>query len=188
MDFTIKRYGDYFKFFNEKDELIAYSTYESKWIRWYKDLYFCSKEGDLQASRSIMRIKFPLRVRFEIDFFNPDFSVTMRMKKLAGGSLTVQVKNDHYEIVINKGTHISFFKNGKQIALLSDKSVEFLGQETMRLRTDFDIDQKILFTLITAWKFDFQKDHSTVSWDIGNINPWSKEYDKSWRPRKSKNL
>jgi hypothetical protein len=180
MTTIIRKRGDDFQFLDDNDTLLFLGTYYTKRLSVFKKLYTSENTA---VSTSVMRIGFPLILRYDIEFISSDDKARMIMPKIWTGDYYLDLNIGRYELIQHLGTKCSFFKNERQIAVLEEKPIEFFGQQTMTLTSDFDVDLTVLFTMILAAKCDFSKDHSTVSLDIGNISPTAKPFNTNWKPK-----
>jgi len=88
-------------------------------------------------------------------------------------------KGNQFEFVVNRNCKYSVFKNGKQIAGIIQKQVEFLDSSRYVLELKNIQDLVILLCMFFNAKEDDTNEQSTVTVDIGN--PFCPKFNERWK-------
>lgn len=180
MKIEIKKIKNKF-LFTLNNDLIFVGISITKKFREIRSLY---KETQLISETRLM-FQLPFRFLHKIKYYDNKESfklIDMRYHNILRPKHICIINNVTYEIIPHKGMKTSIFKNGRQIGFYEDKKVEFLGNQTIVLIVDNDIEKELICTFILAIKCDFKNDYSTISIDVGNLGPEARVFDHTWKP------
>ena len=111
---------------------------------------------------------------------------TFKTKQLWKMHYDCQVGSDKYDLYGHKGRKVSIFKNDKQVAFFDKSAVSWFEGDNYKIIADDDCHPTLLTSFVLIWDNFFSNDRedSTVTYDLGNIGPQARTFDKNWIPKK----
>jgi len=91
-----------------------------------------------------------------------------------------------YDIYGHRGRKYSIFKNNKQVAWLTKKSVTWFNGDNYTIVADNNADAGMLTSfclIIDNWANSDGKNKGAINIDFGNLGLWAKKFDNTWQPK-----
>ena len=97
--------------------------------------------------------------------------------------------NDFYEIFAHKGLKYSIFKNGEQIAGISQDRWTSFKEDGFRLECNNDVEKELLIAFTIIIDHIYSKNvgfvYGLFNYNVGVVNE-VKPFDEDWKPNKLK--
>ena len=175
MKYTLKKRTGYFFLHNKE---VIYTAKSSKKGIYIKQLY----KGESLIGESELKYKFPITIYHKITFKKNKKVIKLKYKNIFKPEYSCIYKNDKYSIYPHIGYDMSIFKNSKQIGLITQKKVEYMGGHNAVLSIDKSENIELIFLFILALICDFNTDYSNLNLGLGNIGFEAKKKDSQWTP------
>lgn len=130
-------------------------------------------------------ISFSLNEEYLISyvFNNITYSLILFYKVKKAPHYKVVFNDDLYEIIVHKGTKISFFKNHLQFAYLIEQPISIGFSRKLNIVADDDINISFFCTIIYAIICKQETDDGNINFNIGNLSPELRKFDTQWQPK-----
>lgn len=95
-----------------------------------------------------------------------------------------QTGADSYDIYGHRGRKYSVYKNDKQVAWWDKNAVTWFAGDNYKIIADTKIDRELVisFCLVIDNFSSEGKNGNAVTFNVGNIGPQAKAFDKTWQP------
>lgn len=82
----------------------------------------------------------------------------------------------------HKGHKKSIFLDGKQIALVDKRYLNFFNRDTIYIDLNNDVDPLLVLTYALIFELNVDTDGATFTIDLGGFTE-EKKYDEAWKPK-----
>jgi hypothetical protein len=155
---------------------------------WKIDWTLFDQSKTIIASFILKQKPFFLNCKLLIDYLKEEKTTTLIFfyKVWKAPHIKFEYQNDQFLIVFHIGNKFSFFKNGKQFALLQKEKISISLDKKYKVIADADTSPDILaiisyaILIITEDEFEQAGDFNV---DLGNLGPELKSFDQTWKAK-----
>lgn len=143
------------------------------------------ENGNEQTRLIIDKIPTWFSARYDIKLWD-DTLLEYTTKSFWKSHYQCQAGNDLYDIYGHNDLKYSIYKNDKQVAWWTKNAVSLFKGDNYKIIADDNCNLELLiaFCLINDNK-DSSGSDSTITFDLGNIGPQARKFNKEWQPNKS---
>ncbi len=172
-------------FHKERDVQFIGKTKKRFWkINWT----LFDQKNEIVASYIIKQKPFFLNCKLLVDYRREEKSISLVLfyKIWKAPHIKFEYQNDQFLIIFHLGNKFSFFKNGKQFAVLEKEKISISLSKKYKVIADADISLDLLaimsyaILIITEDEFEQAADFNV---DLGNLGPELKSFDQAWKAK-----
>lgn len=105
------------------------------------------------------------------------------LEKIWKGVFVCQGTEETFQLYRHKGLNFSIFQNGQQIAAFSKNRVKIGKGDCYEILMNDDANMLVVICMVLIIDAaEFENDNASVTYDVGEIGPEDRPFDKSWSP------
>lgn len=171
--------------FKHKDILIFSGIRTTEKLRYKWQLFDTKKVIVSEIRLRPYILSFSLNEEFRISYStnNAIYDLILYYKYKKAPHYRLLFNEDLYEIILHNGYNISFFKNQRQFAYLTEQPITTGFSAKFHIVADDDTNISFLCTLIYGIKCTTETNDGNININLGNRSRELKGFDTQWRPK-----